>query len=220
MYFRQLFTTGLVYAALATAASAGTIVVDVRDPRAAPLTDAVVYAVPEGRDVAPAAKTAVMDQKNKTFVPHVLPVQVGTAVKFPNSDDIQHQVYSFSPAKTFNLPLYKGTPANPIVFDTPGVATLGCNIHDTMSAYVVVVDTPYFEKSEASGRVELRVPAGKYVVHVWHPDMKDEPAPQTVAVTEADRPELAFTVVAAPKAMTAPPSKTEDKFKKYGHGRP
>jgi plastocyanin len=219
MSFRQYFTTALVYA-LATTLSAATIVVDVRDPKASPLADAVVYATPEGRETGPAAKMAVIDQKNKTFVPHVLPVQVGTAVKFPNSDDIQHQVYSFSPAKTFNLPLYKGTPANPIVFNTPGVVTLGCNIHDTMSAYVVVVDTPYFEKTEASGRAELRVPAGKYVVHVWHPDMKDEPAPQAANASESEKPELAFTVVAAPKAMTAPASKTDDKFKRYGHGRP
>jgi plastocyanin len=219
MLFRQYLVAALAYA-VATTVFAGTIAVEVHDSKGVALADAVVYATPEGRDVPAGAHTAIIDQKNKTFVPHVLPVQVGTAVKFPNSDDIQHQVYSFSPAKTFNLPLYKGTPANPVVFDTPGVVTLGCNIHDSMSAYIVVVDTPYFDKTEAAGRAELRVPAGKYVVHVWHPDMKDEPAPQTVAVTEAERPELAFTIIAAPKAMTAPPNKTEDKFKKYGHGRP
>lgn len=214
--------TALVYA-LATTVSAGTIVVDVRDPKTAPLADAVVYAVPEGREMPAASRTAaVMDQKNKTFVPRVLPVQVGTSVKFPNSDDIQHQVYSFSPAKTFNLPLYKGTPANPIVFSAPGVVTLGCNIHDTMNAYIVVLETPYFEKTDSSGRIELRnLPHGKYIVRIWHPDMKDEPAAQSVAVGESERPELNFTVIAAPRAMTtAPLNKTEDKFKKYGHGRP
>src|SRR5207244_12326327 len=207
---------------LAIPLSAASIVVEVRDPQGAPLPNAVVYAVPDGKQMAASSRLAVMDQKNKTFIPHVLPVQVGTSVKFPNSDDIQHQVYSFSPAKTFNLPLYKGTPANPIAFTAPGVVTLGCNIHDTMNGYIVVVETPYFEKTEVSGRVELRnLPAGKYVVRVWHPDMKEEPAQQIVTVSEADRPELAFTVVAAPKAMTsAPLNKTEDKFKKYGHGRP
>jgi plastocyanin len=222
MYFRQYLTTALMLA-LATSVSAGTIVVDVKDPRGTALVDAVIYASPEGREMPTVARTAVMDQKNKTFVPHVLPVQVGASVKFPNSDDIQHQVYSFSPAKTFNLPLYKGTPANPIVFTAPGVVTLGCNIHDTMNGYVVVVETPYFEKSESSGRVEFRnLPAGKYVVRVWHPDMKEEPPPQAIAVGESERSELAFTVVAAPKAMTtAPLNKLEDKFKKYGgHGRP
>ncbi len=220
MYFRQILAALVV--ASSAAASAATIVVDVRDPKGTPLADAVVYATPEGREVASAAKTAVMDQKNKTFVPHVLPVQVGTAVKFPNSDDIQHQVYSFSPAKTFQLPLYKGTPANPIVFDAPGVVTLGCNVHDTMNGYVVVLETPYFEKSEAAGHVEVRnLQPGKYTVRVWHPDMKQEPPPQSVSVGESDRAELAFTVTAAPAALTtAPLNKLEDKFKKYGNARP
>src|SRR5437016_11435279 len=186
---RPLFLTAVLLQASMATAWGASVAVEVRDPQGAMLTDAVVYAAPEGKDVPPSSRTAVMDQKNKTFVPHVLPVQVGTAVKFPNSDDIQHQVYSFSPAKTFNLPLYKGTPANPIVFSAAGVVTLGCNIHDTMNGYIVVVDTPYFEKTEGSGRVELRVPAGNYVVHVWHPDMKDEPAPQAVAGAGSQNPE-------------------------------
>lgn len=219
MDFRHLFAA--VLCACAAAASAATIVVDVRDPQGAPLADAVVYAAPEGREVGAASKSAVMDQKNKTFIPRVLPVQVGTSVKFPNSDDIQHQVYSFSPAKTFQLPLYKGTPANPIVFNAAGVVTLGCNIHDTMNGYIVVLDTPYFEKTEASGRVEVRLQPGKYSVRVWHPDMKQEPPPQMVAVGEGERPEIAFSVTAAPKALTtAPLNKLEEKFKKYGNGRP
>ncbi|HEY3056715.1 MAG TPA: methylamine utilization protein [Thermoanaerobaculia bacterium] len=207
--------------AFALPASAATIVVDVRDPQGAPLRDAVVYAAPEGRGLEPATRTAVMDQKDRTFVPHVLPVQTGTAVKFPNSDDIQHEVYSFSPAKTFQLPLYKGTPANPIVFTTAGVVTLGCNIHDKMNAYIVILDTPYFAKTEAGGRVEVRIPAGKYAVHVWHPDMRDEPTPQSVSIGEGDRSELAFTVTAAPAALTsAPLNRLEEKFKKYGNARP
>jgi len=124
-------------------------------------------------------------------------------------------------AKTFQLPPYKGTPANPIVFSAAGVVTLGCNIHDTMNGYIVVLDTPYFEKSEASGRVDVRLPPGKYSVHVWHPDMKEEPPPQMVAVGERERPEIAFSVTAAPKALTtAPLNKLEEKFKKYGNGRP
>ena len=115
--------------------------------RGSAVRDAVVYAVPEGRPFPLPRKTAVMDQKNRMFIPHVLAVQTGTAVRFPNSDDIRHHVYSFSPAKPFQLPLYKGTPANPVVFDAPGVVTLGCNIHDQMSAFIVVVDTPYFERT-------------------------------------------------------------------------
>jgi plastocyanin len=203
--------------------SAGDLVVEVRDPQGAPLADAVIYCTPEGRSMASAGGggTAVMDQKNKTFVPHVLPVQVGTAVKFPNSDDIQHHVYSFSPAKKFELPLYKGTPANPIVFSTAGIVTLGCNIHDKMNGYIVVLDTPFFEKTEATGRVEFtNLQPGKYSVRAWQPDMSEEPAAQTVSIGDADH-ELTFTINPAPAALTsAPLNKLEDKFKKYGNGRP
>jgi plastocyanin len=182
-----------VLALFPLAAGAATLTVDVRNARGQALRDAVVYAIPEGRSVAPARKTAVMDQKNRTFVPHVLPIQTGTAVKFPNNDDIRHQVYSFSTAKTFQLPLYTGTPSNPIVFDKPGVATLGCNIHDKMSAYIVVVDTPHFAASGGSGRVVLDgLGAGRYTVHVWHPELKAEPV--SVTVTAGERKPMTFSL--------------------------
>src|SRR5215212_4863644 len=173
---------------------AATVDVTVKDVRGGSVRDAVVYAVPEGRTLPLAKKTAVMDQKNRMFIPHVLAVQTGTAVRFPNSDDIRHHVYSFSPAKTFQLPLYKGTPANPVVFDKPGEVALGCNIHDQMSAYIVVVDTPYFEKTGGSGRATLRdVEPGRYAVHVWYPEMREEPQPIMVVVTGEERAEVSFT---------------------------
>jgi len=167
------------------AAGAATLTVDVRNARGQALNDAVVYAVPEGRSVPPARKTAVMDQKNRTFIPHVLAIQTGTSVRFPNSDDIRHQVYSFSTAKTFQLPLYTGTPSTPVVFDKPGVATLGCNIHDKMSAYIVVVDTPHFDTTGGDGRVTLSsLAAGKYTVHVWHAQLKAQPVTVTLGASE------------------------------------
>jgi plastocyanin len=179
---------------LAATASAATLTVTVRDARGNGVADAVAYAIPEGKVVLPVRKAAaVMDQKNRMFLPHVLAIQTGTAVRFPNSDDIRHQVYSFSTAKTFQLPLYKGTPANPVVFDKAGVATLGCNIHDRMSAYIVVVDTPYVATAK-DGRVTLNtLPAGKYTVRVWYPEMRAEPAPVAVTLTTNDRSDLAFT---------------------------
>jgi len=180
--------------ALTAFANAATIRVDVRDARGAAVVDAVVYALPEGRELPPSKKTAVMDQKNRTFIPHVLPIQTGTAVKFPNSDDIRHQVYSFSSAKMFQLPLYKGTPANPVVFDRAGVVTLGCNIHDRMTAYIVVVDTPHFAATGKKGRAEIpNVSAGKYAVHVWYPEMTAEPAP--VPLTLGASEDQALTIV-------------------------
>jgi plastocyanin len=186
---------GLLFAAvLSLPVRAATLEVRVQDGRGGSVRDAVVYAIPEGRNVAPARnKDAVMDQKNRMFVPHVLPVQTGTKVRFPNSDDIRHQVYSFSPAKPFQLPLYKGTPANPEVFDRAGVVTLGCNIHDQMSAYIVIVDTPHYEKTPASGQATLRdLDAGKYTVRVWYPDMRAEPKPQSVTVKSGENARLTF----------------------------
>jgi len=176
-------------------ATAATLTVSVHDPRGNTVADAVAYAIPEGKVVLPVRKAAaVMDQKNRMFVPHVLAIQTGTAVRFPNSDDIRHQVYSFSNAKTFQLPLYKGNPANPVVFDKAGVATLGCNIHDRMSAYIVVVDTPYVGTAGKDGRVTLNtLPAGRYTVRVWYPEMRAEPAPVAVTLGTNERNDLAFT---------------------------
>lgn len=189
--------------ALALPASGATLGVEVRDARGAAAANAVVYAVPVDRP-APALKrnaipNKIMDQKNRMFVPHILPIQTGTTVSFPNSDDIRHQVYSFSPAKTFQLPLYKGTPGTPIVFDKPGVVALGCNIHDRMSAYIVVVDTPHFGMTAKTGHVELtNLPAGKYLVHAWNPEMADEPPPVAVTLEATERKTIPFAIRAAP----------------------
>jgi plastocyanin len=181
--------------ALATAfpAMAATIEASVADARGHAVSDAVIYAIPAGRTLPLAQKTAIMDQKNRMFIPHVLPVQVGTAVRFPNSDDIRHQVYSFSPAKTFQLPLYAGTPATPLVFDKAGVVTLGCNIHDQMNAFIIVVDTPYFEKTSGDGRASLDdLESGRYTIHVWYPDMRTEPQPQSVTLKGDERITVSF----------------------------
>ena len=94
-----------------------------------------------------------MAQQGKQFLPDVLVVPVGTSVHFPNRDSVRHHVYSFSPAKKFELKLYTGTPANPVVFDRAGVVTLGCNIHDRMVGWIVVVDTPYYaQAAEGAGQ--------------------------------------------------------------------
>jgi plastocyanin len=178
--------------ALSMPLAAATLTVRVQDARGRNLDDAVVYAVPEGRQLPLARRTAVMDQKNRMFVPHVLPVQTGTSVSFPNSDDVRHHVYSFSPAKPFQLPLYKGTPSNPEVFDRAGVVTLGCNIHDQMSAFIVVVDTPFFARSVNGVATVEGVEAGRYTVRVWTPDMRTEPQPRSITVTGSERLSLTF----------------------------
>lgn len=161
---------------LTPAATAATLEAAVKDERGQPVADAVVSLTPVGAP-PPAGRPApaVMDQVNREFVPYVLPVQVGTAVSFPNRDNIRHHVYSFSPAKKFELPLYIGTPAAPVVFDKPGVVALGCNIHDWMVGYIYVLPTPWFARTGPDGRARLGdVPAGSYEVRVWHPQMRGD----------------------------------------------
>lgn len=180
----------LLLLVLAPSLFAATITVRVRDARGRAVSDVVVYAEPEGRQLPLARRTAVMDQRNRQFKPGVLAVQVGTAVSFPNNDDVQHHVYSFSKAKKFQLPLYKGTPANPEIFDQAGVVALGCNIHDQMSAFIVVVDTPYFAKTENGAATLDDLDAGRYTVKVWHADLGAEP--RTVALKSGDSLSLTF----------------------------
>jgi len=111
-----------------------------------------------------------IDQVRMQFSPHVLVVPVGSQVTFPNSDTVSHQVYSFSPAKRFELKLYRGKPPEPQLFDRAGVVTLGCNIHDQMRAYIYVVEAQHYGRTDAEGRwTTSQVDPGEYAVTVWHP---------------------------------------------------
>lgn len=128
----------------------------------------------------PSNSTLLIDQIDKEFIAHVTPIQTGTAIEFPNHDQIRHHVYSFSPAKNFEIPLYKGVPAKPILFDKAGVVSLGCNIHDWMSAYIYVTDTPHFTMTDEMGQASMELPPGDYEIQYWHPNMdenKVHPAP-------------------------------------------
>lgn len=149
----------------------------VADQSGKPVNNAVVSAYSLSKQntlpISP-EKTIIVDQINKEFVQHVTPIQVGTAINFPNHDQIRHHVYSLSPAKNFEIPLYKGIPAEPITFEQEGVVVLGCNIHDRMSAYIIVIDSPYFAKTEDQGRASLTLPAGEYELHFWHRDADEQ----------------------------------------------
>ncbi|RQO54813.1 methylamine utilization protein [Paucibacter sp. KBW04] len=149
--------------------------VQVRDAKGQPLADAVIAVELKGQPsrLPAGSKTqAQIEQRRRQFQPFVLVVQTGTPVNFPNFDTVRHHVYSFSAAKKFDMKLYSGTPAEPVLFDKAGVATLGCNIHDSMSAHVVVVDTPLFGKTDASGLLKLDLPAGEHMLRYWHPGFK------------------------------------------------
>lgn len=120
-----------------------------------------------------------MDQRDVSFVPHILIVEKGAPVEFPNSDVVAHHVYSFSRPNDFVLPLYKGVPPGPVSFDEDGVVTLGCNIHDGMLGYIVVVDTNVFGLTGDDGTVSLDVEAGAsdFEVSAWSPRIRDSKGP-------------------------------------------
>ena len=118
-----------------------------------------------------------MDQRDLEFVPEVLVVQTGTAVEFPNSDQVRHQVYSFSEAKDFQLSLYPGRAHEPVVFNRAGLVTLGCNIHDSMVGYIYVSDSPWYGRTGADGIAAAELASGEYTVRIWHP-LLDESGPQ------------------------------------------
>ena len=151
----------------ALGAAAAPLTVSVTDEQGKPLADAVVYVLAKGLP-ARAPATAQIEQRGKEFVPRVTVIQTGTAVRFPNNDSVRHHVYSFSPVRAFDLKLYAGTPSEPVVFDKPGTAVLGCNVHDRMNAWVHVVDTPLFATTDADGRATLDVPAGAHRLRAWH----------------------------------------------------
>ncbi len=112
---------------------------------------------------------AIMDQQGLAFLPEVLLVPVGSRIGFPNTDMVSHQVYSFSPTKRFQLPLYRGKPYPPVHFDVAGVVTVGCNIHDNMMGYVFISDAAYFGQTDQDGRWSLpALPPGRYSVSLWH----------------------------------------------------
>jgi plastocyanin len=166
------------------------------DSKQAPIADAVVSLIPLDGPAAlkPVSEPVVIRQEKEEFLPYVSAVQVGTAVDFPNRDVVKHHVYSGSKAKKFELPLYAGEAPAAVVFDQPGVVTLGCNIHDWMLAYVVVLETPWFAKSDDTGAAGISaVPAGRYRAEIWHPRLT-RPLTRELTVTDAPSGELAVTL--------------------------
>jgi plastocyanin len=138
---------------------------------------AVVSVLVKGAQANGTGTVVDMGQRGKRFAPSVVAVQVGGAVNFPNFDTVRHHVYSFSNTRKFEIKLYTGTPTAPVVFDKPGTATLGCNIHDGMLGYVHVVDTPYYGITDATGKVTLDLPAGEHKTRIWTPAMGEATMP-------------------------------------------
>jgi plastocyanin len=186
---------------LASTAAARTISGQVLGQDGKPIANAVVF-VQEPASLRPAAASspAIMDQFNKTFVPGMLPIAVGTQVRFPNRDQIRHHVYSFSRPKRFELPLYKGEDAPPVLFDKPGVVKIGCNIHDWMSAIILVLPNDHFAVTKEDGTFTLpSLDAGAYTITAWHAQSRDktEDVAQHITIANED-PQLSFKLSLAP----------------------
>lgn len=189
---------------VAAQAVAATIEVTVKDAKGAALEDAVVWARAKGAPLPRVPRDAAVSQVNKTFVPLVTVIQTGTPVRFPNRDEIRHHVYSFSPAKVFELKLYAGEPAAPVVFDKAGEVVLGCNIHDHMIGYIFVVDSPFYGKTSKDGIAKIEAPAGDYDVAVWYYAQAGVVEPRPLKL--ADEPaSVAFAVATRVMPVRPPP---------------
>jgi plastocyanin len=190
----------------AGSAAAAALSVQVTDAGGKPLADVVVVATPEAGAALPRQlKPAEIEQRGLKFIPLVSVIQTGSRIAFPNNDKVKHHIYSFSPAKKFDQKLYSGVAAAPQVFDKAGLVVLGCNIHDRMVAYVKVVDSPYFAKTDAAGVARIELPAaGKYTVSAWHYNMSGAPAEQALALQTGDA-SLAFKLAQKPVDSGAAP---------------
>ncbi len=190
-----------LFCASALPAVAAPVSVQVQDTAGKPVTDAIVYAEgAAGTQVPQLQKQSEIEQRGLKFIPLVTVVQTGSRIAFPNNDKVKHHIYSFSPAKKFDQKLYSGQTAGIQTFDKAGTVVLGCNIHDRMVAYVKIVDTPFFGKTDATGTVHLDLPAtGKYIVKVWHYNAKsDTPMEQAPAAS------LTFKLPMKPPVVDAP----------------
>lgn len=212
--FRSLRSAAFAATVLIAHASsfAAQISVSVKDQGGQPVAEAVVYAnIIVGVAPARAKRELSVEQINKEFVPLISVLQTGTLVNFPNRDAVRHHVYSFSPAKTFEIKLYSGVPGKPILFDKPGEVVLGCNIHDTMLAHILVVDTPIFAKTDKRGVLLLDgLSAGEYEVHMWYPGLAPaaSAAPQKIKLSATQAATLAFTFNLKPASPPAAKPKT------------
>lgn len=188
----------------ATAGAAG-LSVQVQDGAGKALSDVIVYAEADGGQALPRPlRQGEVAQKGLTFLPLVSAVQTGASIAFPNNDRVRHHIYSFSPAKKFDQKLYAGGEVSVQTFEKAGTVVLGCNIHDKMLAYVKVVDTPYYARTEAAGAARLELPAGKYLLKAWHYNsIGGQPAEQALTVKGAEAA-AAFRLALKPVAAGNP----------------
>jgi len=194
MRVKRILTSLLLAVCLPPDANALDIHINVTDQHGVVVSGAVVSLVPVGdRHPVEHEMLAVMDQRGLAFIPQVIAVATGSRVEFPNSDALRHQVYSFSTPKRFELKLYSNQSTPSILFDKPGLVTLGCNIHDWMRGYIYVMDEPYFSVTDDTGDTSLDVPPGTYHLVARHPRQKSE-ASNVITVDDAQPGMFAITI--------------------------
>lgn len=176
---KLLFSTLAIVSSSIAADIRGTVVV----ANAANPASVVVFLDNVPGSYSPPVEPIVLDQYSLRFVPHVLAVLVGTTVVFPNSDETRHNVFSSSPAKRFNLGMYPPGASRKVRFDQPGEVDLLCNVHPEMSAYVIVLQNPFFAVTNKDGRFVLpKVPPGSQVIKTWREGSK--PVMKEIVVTD------------------------------------
>lgn len=195
----QLLSCWLGLVALATqgfaagASDTGTVRGTVTCPDARDCRGAVVWVERIPGVSFPSGPEVVIDQKQLTFVPHVLPIVVGTTVVFLNSDEVWHNIFSASEAKRFNLGSYSQGTSKRLVFDKPGIVELLCNVHSEMSAYIVVTETPFFAMVEPDGSYVLeQVPLGAHTLIAWREELKTQR--QQIMVRDQETARLDFVL--------------------------
>jgi plastocyanin len=183
----------IIHAGLALALCASTPVcaasvdVNITSTDGHPTASAVVELFPadNGAAILPShlSDEAIIDQRDETFIPLVSLIRRGGHVVFTNNDHTMHQVYSFSPIKQFAFEVDRGQKSAPVLFDKPGIAAIGCNIHDQMITYVYVAETPWAAAADANGHIQItQVPPGKYRVSIWDPKLKPGYHPETISL--------------------------------------
>ncbi|WP_432280166.1 methylamine utilization protein [Shewanella aestuarii] len=194
-------------------AEAAELSITVVDTQGQQLEDTVVELIPikEGRHelnkLMPPTSQYEMRQKNRIFSPFVLAVPQGAKVHFPNLDRTRHHVYSFSPAKEFELKLYIGVTESPIEFDKAGLVAIGCNIHDYMQAYIYVSSSPVFSVSNEVGQIQFSdLVIGEYQLKVWHPWLRTPSVDRMLVVNQGDNQLTINVDVERQQKPTSPPS--------------
>lgn len=189
MHFKAFLVSTLIGGTALTSLTAASLEVTAKDQSANVVAELVIWVTPLDTDLPPlpaaGSLTATVEQKDEEFNPYVIAVRTGTEVKFPNLDDVQHHVYSLSRPAKFDIPLHKGNKAESVILDHAGLVPVGCNIHDWMLSYVVVIDSPWFAQTTTSGAITLSdLPVGRYKLEAWHPRLR-KPHEQEVTLTDA-----------------------------------